>query len=102
MPLTHSAVVAARVPHGGLRVVMVVRGRCGQVSVGQCHRILLLVVPGRQHGRAVFRTAATAGSLQRFFDGHFLAAAATGSFAAVQRLHEIRHSGSQSAIVRVV
>lgn len=37
--LTHSAVEAARVPHGGLRVMIVCSG---QVTVGQSHRILLV------------------------------------------------------------
>lgn len=81
--LTHSAVEAARVPHGGLRV-MIVCG--GQVTVGQSHRILL--VSWWRHGSAHFRA-----------DGHIfdeLLGLAVGS------LDEVWHSGSQSAVVRVV
>lgn len=82
--LTHSAVEAARVPHGGLRVMMIVCS--GQVTVGQGHRILL--VSGWRHSGAHFRAN------WHIFDE--LLGLAVGS------LDEVWHSGSQSAVVRVV
>lgn len=86
--LTHSAVKAARVPHGGLRVLMIVHGGGGgQVPVGQGHRVLQLI-PGRLHGGAHLRADL------HVFD-HILGLAVRG-------LNEIRHSGSQSAVIRVV
>lgn len=84
-PLTHSAVEAARVPHGWLRVLMIVRR--GQVPVGQRHRVLL--VPGRRHGGAHFVAV-----LRRVFD-HLLGLA-------VRCLDEVRHPGSQPAVVRII
>jgi len=85
--LTHSAVEAARVPHGGLRMMMIVYGGGGgQVTVGQGHRILL--VAGWRHG-----------GTHLWADGHIfdeLLGLSVGS------LDEIWHSGSQSAVVRVV
>lgn len=62
--------------------------RRGQVPVGQRHRVLL--VPGRRHGGAHFVAV-----VRRVFDDDLLGLA-------VRSLDEVRHSGSQSAVVRVV
>lgn len=85
--LTHSAVEAARVPHRGLHVVMVIVRSRGQMTVGQSHHRVLLVSRW-WHGGAELRA-------RRYVFGHLL------SFA-VRRLDEVRNSGTQPAVVRIV
>lgn len=86
--LTHAAVEAARVPHGGLHiVVMMIMGGRGQMTVGQGHHRVLLV-SGRRYRGAELRA-------HWYVFDHLLGFP-------VRRLDEVRHSGSQSAVVRIV